>query len=170
VVVHYNGVKFDIPHLNREFLLAGLTPPSPYKQVDLCNVVKKRFRFVSNKLQHVAESLGLGSKVDTDFDLWVGCMKDDPKAWKLMEKYNRQDVKLTERLYHWLLPWIDGHPSRRLYDGVTGCPACASSNLVRRGYAYTNLGKFVRYRCSDCGSYFRDSRRISGVTVQGAAL
>ena len=30
-VIHYNGTKFDIPTLNKEFLLLGLTPPSPYR-------------------------------------------------------------------------------------------------------------------------------------------
>ncbi|NIV35232.1 MAG: hypothetical protein GWN58_38990, partial [Anaerolineae bacterium] len=34
-VVHYNGKKFDIPTLNREFVKYGFTPPSPYKQIDL---------------------------------------------------------------------------------------------------------------------------------------
>ena len=30
-VIHYNGSKFDIPTLNKEFLLHGLHPPAPYK-------------------------------------------------------------------------------------------------------------------------------------------
>ncbi len=34
-VVHYNGTKFDIPTLNKEFLLHSYNPPSPYKQIDL---------------------------------------------------------------------------------------------------------------------------------------
>ena len=28
-ICHYNGTKFDIPTLNKEFLLEGLLPPSP---------------------------------------------------------------------------------------------------------------------------------------------
>ena len=35
IVVHYNGSKFDIPVLNKEFILADRTPPSPYIKVDL---------------------------------------------------------------------------------------------------------------------------------------
>ncbi len=31
-IVTYNGKRFDIPHMNREFLEAGLPPPSPYQQ------------------------------------------------------------------------------------------------------------------------------------------
>jgi len=34
-VIHYNGAKFDIPTLNKEFLLYKMKPPAPYKQIDL---------------------------------------------------------------------------------------------------------------------------------------
>jgi len=50
VVVHYNGTKFDIPVINKEFVKLGIHPPSPYKQVDLYQVVRRNFRFESNKL------------------------------------------------------------------------------------------------------------------------
>src|SRR5690606_41747736 len=62
-VIHFNGQRFDIPHLNREFVEAGLTPPSPYSQIDLLKVVKKNFRFPSNKLDYVTKKLGLDHKV-----------------------------------------------------------------------------------------------------------
>ena len=49
-VVHYNGTKFDIPILNREFLRYGMAPPSHYHQIDLLKTVRKQFKFQSNKL------------------------------------------------------------------------------------------------------------------------
>jgi uncharacterized protein YprB with RNaseH-like and TPR domain len=61
-VVHYNGTKFDIPTLNKEFLLNDLTPPAPYKQIDLLRVARSQFKFPSNKLDYVANVLGLGKK------------------------------------------------------------------------------------------------------------
>lgn len=169
-VVHYNGKKFDVPHLNTEFLLAGLGPPSPFKQIDLCNVVKQRFKFPSNKLQYVSTALGLPGKVDTGgFELWTGVMRGDEKAWAKMEKYNKQDVVLTEKLYDRIFPWIPNHPNLYLYDDKEiGCPACASVHLTRRGYAYTSVSRFVRYQCMGCGKYFRDTRREGGVTIQEA--
>ena len=48
-VIHYNGNSFDMPWLHTEFLLAGMPPPRPYKNVDLLLAVRKKFRFVSNK-------------------------------------------------------------------------------------------------------------------------
>lgn len=170
VVVHYYGSKFDIPHLNREFLLNGFPPPSPFKQIDLKKVVSKRFMFTSNKLQFVSTQLGLAGKEDTDFDLWKGCMYGDEEAWARMESYNRQDVLLLEDVYEILLPWIENHPSRFLYEECQGCPTCGAGTLEDAGLAYTRVSKFRQYRCGACGSYFRDSRRIEGVSVQESSL
>src|SRR5690242_13408889 len=62
-LVTYNGANFDTKHLNREFLLAGLAPPSPVLQIDLLRTMRKQFRFTSNKLDHVSQQLGVGKKV-----------------------------------------------------------------------------------------------------------
>src|SRR5690348_2588211 len=53
-VLHYNGRRFDVPHLNREMLAAGFRPPSPFKQIDLLREVKSTFQFPSYKLAYVA--------------------------------------------------------------------------------------------------------------------
>lgn len=171
-VVHYNGKRFDIPHLNREFLLEGFVPPSPYAQIDLYQTVKSRFRFASGKLDHVAQELGLGGKIHHEgVDLWLKTMAGDPKAQKRMERYNRQDTKLLQGLYEMLLPWIVGHPNRRLYDGGA-CPVCAAdvSHLKRRGFATTRGGRYRQYQCDVCGSWARDSRREAGSPVQASVL
>lgn len=167
VVMHYNGKSFDVPHLNREFLTAGMTPPSPFKQIDLLLATRKNFRFPSNKLQYVSTALGLEGKAEHEgHGLWVKCMAGDADAWKRMERYNRQDVVLLEELYEKLLPWVPSLPSRHLY-GDSGCPACGAHNaLERNGYAYTGVSKFLQYRCAECGGYFRSNRREHGLELQ----
>jgi len=169
VVTHYYGKHFDIPTLNKEFVVRGYRPPSPYKQVDLCAVVKKCFRFPSNKLAYVSEALGLDGKVKHEgHELWVKVMAGDAKAWKEMETYNKRDVTLLEELEAVLLPWISNYPSSRLYDGtITTCPTCMIGSLQRRGFAYTATGKYQRYVCLDCGSWTRDTKRIEGVDLVG---
>ena len=170
VVVHYNGTKFDIPHLQREFVVAGLGPTSPFQQVDLLKVVRKRFRFPSNKLDHVSRELGLDGKVaHTGHDLWVKCMAGDAKAWSLMRRYNRQDVRLTEELYDRLRPWLTGHPNLGLWqDGEQVCPNCGSRDLQSRGLVRTRLTAYRRLYCTACGSWSRSSRREAGSTVREA--
>ena len=177
VVVHYNGKKFDMPHLNREFILNGMTPPAPYQQVDLYWTIRKQFNFTSNKLDHVAQELGLGAKfAHAGFDLWIKCMNGDDEAWEEMKTYNVQDVLLTEKLYDRLLPWIAPHPTASLFSdpearaaGVPQCPNCAGTNLKPRGRAYTSVSIFQRYRCDDCGKWSRSGSRLEGVTVRNVS-
>jgi DNA polymerase elongation subunit (family B) len=163
VVVHYNGKKFDIPTLNREFLLHNMKPPSPYKQIDLLSVVRQQFRFASNKLDYVVQQLGLGKKEKHEgHDLWIECMKNIPKAWVRMKNYNLQDVRLLDSLYQYLLPWIPQHPNVGLYNEEEHvCPNCGSKHLQKRGYSFTNMSKFQRYRCNTCGTWSRDKKNIA---------
>ncbi len=162
VVVHYNGVKFDIPTLNKEFLKHGFKPPAPYKQVDLLRVVRYAFRFDMNKLDFVAQALSIGAKVKHQgFDLWVRCMDGDKAAWKKMESYNRGDVRLLERLYKRLLPWIDRHPSWGAKEDIPCCPKCGSEHMNRRGYSVTRLMKYPQYQCQACGGWARGNKAVS---------
>jgi DNA polymerase elongation subunit (family B) len=156
VVIHYYGSRFDIPVLNKEIIMHGMTPPAPYKEIDLLKTVRSKFRFTSNKLDYVAQRLGLGKKHETDFKLWVDCMNKDPKAWKKMERYNRQDVKLLEKLYVKLLPWIKGHANHNLYGKSLVCPNCGSSKMQKRGVATTATLRYTRYQCTGCGRWSRD--------------
>lgn len=148
-LVSWNGKGFDTKHMNRAFLLAGLMPPSPAKEIDLMLIARSRFRFVSNKLENVAQELGLGGKVKhSGFDLWRRCLAGDPKAWAEMRKYNEQDVHLLVDLYNRMLPWLTGHPNRNLYDPKTdGCPRCPAGpeSLVRQGFRPTMTGMYQRY-------------------------
>lgn len=158
VVIHYNGTSFDIPTIFKDFVQKGWGPPAPFKQIDLLKVVRKRFRFPSNKLSYVSRALGIGEKhPHKGFALWLECMAGDPVAWKTMEKYNKQDVKLLETLYYILLPWITGHPNQGLYmdEKDMVCPNCGSKHLQKRGFHYTNTMTYQRYRCNDCGAWSR---------------
>ncbi len=161
LVVHYNGTSFDMPHLHREFLLAGMDPPSPYKNVDLLRVVKRQFNFMSNKLDHVSQQLGLGQKTShSGHNLWVQCLLGDEKAWNKMRAYNRHDVVLTEKLYDRLLPWVPNHPHAGLYtdDERPRCGRCGSTKLHKRGLAHAQRVSYQRYQCQGCGSWSRGNR------------
>lgn len=155
-VIHYNGTKFDIPTLNKEFLLYGMTPPAPYKQIDLLRVAKNQFRFPSNKLDYVAQALGLGKKTKhIGHELWIKCMAKDKEAWATMEEYNRNDVVLLEKVYDKLKPWIKHHVNHGVYESGVCCTNCGSLNYKRSGWAYTQANKYQRYFCKDCGSWFK---------------
>lgn len=170
VLVHFNGRKFDVRHINRELLLGGYRPPAPYAQIDLLTVAKKHFLFPSNKLAYISQALGLGSKISHEgHGLWTQCLAGDPDAWARMEAYNRQDVVLLEPLYQRLLPWITNHPNMRLTDNPEGCPSCGSLELRREGFALTATGKYQRWSCKGCGAWSKSGRREEGTDIRGVA-
>jgi hypothetical protein len=156
-VLTYNGRSFDLPTLNREFIKYEIGPPAPYHDIDLILTVRKRFRFASNKLDHICRELGIGKKTKhAGHELWVQCMNGDPKAWRVMERYNRHDVVLLEGLYQRVKPWIDQHPNAGLYqDGGEVCTNCGSHNIQRRGLQATKTHKYQRYQCQDCATWMR---------------
>jgi DNA-directed RNA polymerase subunit RPC12/RpoP len=158
-VVHYNGKKFDMPWINREFLVYGMPPPSPYKQIDLLDTVRAKFRFPSRKLDYVSKALGLGEKAATGgFELWLGCIKNDKKSWATMQKYNIQDVILLEKLYMKLRPWIKGHANHSMFNPTEKvCPHCGGKHHQKRGFAFTLASKYQRYQCMDCKTWFKDN-------------
>ena len=166
VVVHYNGKKFDMPTLNREFLLQELVPPSPYKQVDLYSTVRSNFRFVSNKLDFVCQQLGLGAKTQhKGMDLWFGCMEGKREDWKVMKEYNIQDVALLEDLYVELLPWVRAHPSHGVYTNAERptCRNCGSEHVHKKGVEHTTTTSYQRYKCADCGTNMRGRKALAKV-------
>lgn len=169
IVCHYNGNRFDMPVINREFLLKGMPPPDPYKNLDLLRVVKHNFRFTSNKLDHIANELGLGGKVaHTGHQLWLDCMDGDSKAWKLMEKYNRQDVILLDKLYDKLLPWMYNHPNVGLYidpDKPT-CTNCGSTKIHSRGVTHSKTQTYRRFQCQNCHTWLRGRTTIVPKSVK----
>jgi hypothetical protein len=158
-VVHYNGSRHDMPHLNREFMEVGLAPPSPYKQIDLLITAKRQFKFPSNKLEYVAKALGVGEKMkNSGFDLWVGCLRNEPQAWAEMQAYNIQDVVILEQVYYKLQPWIKGHANHSLHSSNSlVCPRCGGIHHQKRGFTYTLASRFQRYQCTTCGGWFKDN-------------
>jgi hypothetical protein len=166
-IVGWNSKSFDHKHIRREFLEAGMMPPSPAKDIDLMLEVRKNFRFPSNKLDYVAQKLGVGAKVQhTGFDLWLGCMAGDEKSWREMKKYQIQDVNLLIDLYEKLLPWLK-QPSVASHDLVEdGCTNCGSTNIHSRGLNATDTGTYRRFRCMDCGTWMRGSKKESSTSMR----
>lgn len=156
VIIAHNGNAFDQKWVYGRFAVYGINPPSPAKYIDTLLIARNKFKFNSNRLNDLSKYFSLGEKVDTGgIDLWVNCIeKDCKKSWKLMAKYNKQDVVLLEKVYKKLLPYITNHPNLALMNGETqACPNCSGFNVIRRGFNYTKAGKFQQWQCEDCGSW-----------------
>lgn len=153
VVVHFNGKRFDIPHINRELIEADYVPPSPYHQIDLYHIVRATFKFQSNRLDWVVQQLLDERKLEHQgMPLWTDCMDGVDAAWRKMRAYNKHDVYLLRGVYLKVLPWITRHPNRALYmknPSRPTCPNCGNQNLRIRAYreTTTRVNAYVQYFC-----------------------
>lgn len=154
IVIAHNGDSFDIKKINARMIVHGLKPPSPFKTVDTLKFARRTFKFDSNKLDNIGRYLQVGRKIPhTGMALWLGCMNGDAKSWKVMRRYNAQDVDLLESVYLKLRPWAENHPKLTAYDGRSGCPKCLSPRMQRRGVRVQKTRKYERFQCQDCGSW-----------------
>ena len=161
IVVGHNVSGFDMPKIRGRCLVHDIPLPSPYKEIDTYRIARKEFGFDRNSLEYLAEVLGVGMKGThgnfPGFELWKACLAGDKKAWKEMEEYNRLDVDITEKVYLALRPYTTNHPNLGVFieSEELICPKCGSDSNERRGFAYTNTGKFQRYQCRTCGGWHR---------------
>lgn len=160
LIIAHNGDKFDRRQVATRAIYHGLPPVPNTTSVDTLKVARKYFGFSGNGLSDLAEFLGLGRKYpNPGFDMWNGCMEKDPVEWARLERYNKRDVVLLERIYKAFLPWTENHPnlSRILFPKDRGelakCNRCGSRYFMRRGYATSAKGIQRRLQCQSCGGW-----------------
>jgi hypothetical protein len=175
LVVTQNGIHFDHRKINARFIELGMKPPSPFKMIDTKVEASKVAMFTSNKLEWLSAKLTDTPKLKhaayPGFDLWVACLKGDPKAWAEMKKYNIRDTEATEALYLKLRPWIKNHPNLNVYDEQTEvrCPSCGGTHLHKRGFVFTQSGKYQKLECQTCGAWMR-TRYTENTTAKRKSL
>lgn len=154
VVITYNGRGFDHKHLQREWLLAGLGPPSPWVDVDLLQVVRRKFKFPTAKLGYVTEVAGLPTKLETGGQaLWNDVLAGDEKAWAKFKAYNKQDVIVTELLAAYLADWIDVPHMGQWTRDRECCHRCGSPDLTLVGLVYGRTTAYPKLQCDVCGAW-----------------
>lgn len=165
IVVTQNGIKFDKRKIYARFLQHGFKPPSPFVMADTYVIAKRLFGFTSNKLEHMTDKVNrkykkLKHEKFAGFELWKECMAGNQSAWREMEKYNKYDVLALEELYVKMRPWSSA-PNFGLYrDDFKQVCACGSKDFERRGFHYTSVAKYQRFRCTECGSWTRGTENL----------
>ena len=172
MVVGHNLTKFDMPKIRGRCLVHGLDLPSPYKEIDTCKSARKEFGFESNSLEFLCRIFDVNHRKSSHaafpgYELWEQCIQGNPDAWAEMQNYNTVDIQTTEDVYIAMRPYMTQHPNVGVFtdnDDPT-CPKCGSTdvNHNKTKWAYTNIGKYKRYRCNSCGGWAR-GRAIIGST------
>jgi predicted PolB exonuclease-like 3'-5' exonuclease len=159
VVIAHNGNSFDVKMAQSRFLIHKMKSPSPFKTVDTKVVAKRVGRFMSNSLDDLGQNLGLGRKIKHEgFDMWLGCMAGVRKHWLNMEKYNKQDVILLEKVYLALKGYMTNHPKDFNKPKGSSAPLCTvagckSSKTHWSGTLYAKNRKGRRFKCDGCGTW-----------------
>ena len=158
-LVGHNLDRFDTKFVMGRALKHGISVLPKYQSTDTLKLAKKHFMLNSNKLDYIAQYLGIGSKTKhRGMEMWDDIiLRNDPKALEEMIEYNVQDVFLTEQVYHKLmeysLPKVN-HASKQTGDKHT-CPQCGSDHAKLHKTYISGSGTKTRLMgCLNCSTNF----------------
>lgn len=162
--VGHNIIKYDLKYFFGRCLQHKLPPISPPKSVDTLVIARRHFRLNSNKLDYVAQILGLGNKTRADYAWWKQILIDKCSvAMEKMIKYNKRDVRLSEKVYHALMLY----DKVKTHVGVTAgrdkwsCCGCGSEEVFKNATKVTPAGtKQHSMGCHKCGRYYDISPKV----------
>lgn len=173
-VIAHNGDNFDMKWIMARLIRNGFPPPKPVIQVDTLKIARSKFLFNSNKLDYLGDFLGVGRKIETNFQLWRDCMfgtgKVQRAAIKTMVAYNEEDVNLLERVFEKLRPFVPSKINCALFVEDAGpdsriCPTCGRDTLHFEGFSYTRA---QRRRNMVCGLRDQKTRKLKPGSGCGA--
>ena len=156
-LVGHNGDKFDLAWIRTRCLFHGIEMFPDYVTIDTLKIARQKFRFNSNRLNYIADFLGIGQKIKTEYSLWKDILlHKDKEAMAKMIKYCQKDVVLLEKVYKALSIHIK---PKTHYGVIFGedrgtCPECGSDELkINQRIVLASGLKKLRFRCNTCGKY-----------------
>jgi DNA polymerase elongation subunit (family B) len=179
IIIAQNGKKFDARKIRARLIARGFGPPSPFRIIDTMITARRLFAFTSQKLKYTSKLLSKHWTKDEhkefpDFTLWAEVLKDNPRAWKAMKKYNIQDILATEEVYLAMRAWDDQHPNMGTYSAVEKpiCPHCGSEKVIgRNGWREVkNQGVYKRLFCNDCHGWSRGKIMLNPIKKRRSQL
>ncbi len=158
-LVGHNVDRYDTKFIMARALKHNISVLPKYQSTDTLKLAKKHFMLNSNKLDYIAQYLGIGHKTKhRGMPMWDDIiLRNDPKALEEMIEYNVQDVFLTEQVYHKLmeysLPKVN-HASKQTGDKHT-CPQCGSDHAELHKTYISGTGTKTRLmNCLNCSTNF----------------
>ena len=156
IVITQNGKKFDVRKFNARAKIHGLDAPSPFRNTDTYREGKNTFGFTSHSLEYMSDKINKKYKKlkharFPGFDLWKEVLNGNKQAWADMKEYCINDVLATDELYGHIRGWIKTQNMAAFYDDSEIRCVCGSVNIFKKGFVYTDGGKFQGFKCRDCG-------------------
>lgn len=170
VLVAHNGDQFDHKVLTTRLSANNLALPSTTRTFDTKKIAKSKMHLPSNSLQDIADFYGIEGKFrHTGASMWFGCLAGNEKDWKMMKKYDKQDVVILEKIFHKLSPMIKQNnlfTRKNNVDLNCSNPACLSKSLKFHKKRLVVGGEVSQYQCQDCGSYTTDNKKNKNETTK----
>lgn len=165
IVITQNGDKFDLRKFNARAIIHGLPPVDPFKSTDTLKESRKVFGFTSHKLEYMTEHVNkkykkLKHEKYPGFELWKAVLAGDQQAWKDMGIYCVHDVLATDEFFTTIRGWIKLQNIARYFDDDKMRCRCGSINVYKKGFVYTDMGKYQGYKCKDCGKRPRGNTNL----------
>ncbi len=153
-IIMQNGDRFDVPWIRGRALYHKLPMRPNYPTLDTLKKARQKFRFPSYRLDYLGQHLLGEGKIPTSFGLWRSIVEDDcPKAMAKMVKYCGQDVRLLEKVFDRMAPYLE--PITHVGEYPQECPECGRTG-ARKGNRTLKSGNVqVQMYCIKCPKWWR---------------
>lgn len=156
-LIAHNGDRFDLPWFRTRCIYHGLDFPPKPKTIDTLKKARGNFSFNSNKLDYIAQFLGVGEKIGTGgFQLWKDVMDGDSEALVNMVEYCKRDVEILEKVYNKMQRHVPIDYHAGVYGGSEKwtCGHCGSKDVKQNKRKVTKTGvERFEMKCKCCGGY-----------------
>ena len=160
-MVAHNGDRFDIKKIRTKCIYHRIPMFPKYRSLDTLKKAKSGFVFNSNRLDYIAQYLGVGAKLKHEgFNMWVKCMKGDKQALKDMIMYCEMDVVVLEDVFLVMQNYVINNTHVGSHNGKlkASCPNCGSEDVGLLKNNFTALGTIKRQlECTPCGNVYETS-------------
>lgn len=163
-LVGHNGDRFDLKWLRTRCIFHRIPMFPSYRTFDTLKKARGGFYFNSNRLDYIAQFLGVGAKLPhTGFQLWKDVMSGCPIAMEKMIQYCENDVVILEDVYNAMSSYVkpNTHAGMHRLNKRHTCPTCASEDIVLLKNDFTAKGSVKRImECGECESVFDVSNKV----------
>ena len=167
-LVGHNIERYDNKFMMTRAIKHDILALPKYTNNDTLHIAKRHFTFSDNKLNTIAQFLGLGMKLPhTGLKMWddivlydilnIGNKKERDASFDLMTDYCEQDVILTEQVFNKLKLYTEHKTHHGVILGMrkSSCPECGSTNIETVKNVVTKAGTIKwLMKCKDCGTQF----------------
>jgi DNA polymerase elongation subunit (family B) len=156
-MIAHNGDRFDIKWIRTRCIYHRVPMMPDYKTLDTLKKAKYGFNFNSNKLDYIAQFLGVGAKIKhSGFQMWKDVMKGKTEALKEMVEYCEGDIIVLEDVYLTMQNYIKPNTHTGVLNGNLkySCSLCGSENVELLKNTVTPAGTIKRKMQCGCDHTF----------------